>query len=1157
MAARAKFASLFVAVLFVFVSTFLAGCKDGGGHGIAALGGATTTINGQAIKGPLNGATVDFYAVNSNGTQGSKLNGTTITTDANGNYSFTPAAGTTGAVMIEVVGGSYVDELVGGNPVTVTAGKAVMSTMVGDLAAIPASVPCTPLTHIARKSAFEKMKKGTAAADAIKTAGKDIGKHFQLGADKDVTTIVPVPVDNATGISTTASADGATYGLMIAALIQQARDMVSPAAGVPIGADDMANFFDVLANDAKDGAFDGADATDLVSGGALTFTPTKTTGVAATAVAADKIQKAATGGMSTALTNMNTNFFTGARAIPAGAPISAAQITAFANSIGTVTASFSSSGEITGTVSVDTTVTSVENWTVFVVGFTATGDLDTTTANILAPASAVFPLTSSVKSSATGTYTITGVPSTKIGQNVAVVATKDIDGDGTITGDEDKERLVTVVPIAGSGSSTAPPCDRLRDNQFRVFQQQVAKVGDPAKADFSAVSGRISDTSTYGQAPIPAADADVLGNVMQAQDLAEQQFLTDMLTKRIAAGALNLTVNGVVTAITAANLATVAIPEIRKEKAKRFADFNTNIKSGMSAAAAQLLLDDGIAGFFTRVLGVQDAEFDALNAARNGAAGAVALPTTMGATVSRAIQRDNFIRDKLSEIDSVRDCLETVLNRGDADATKVIKLDLDGSLGTTDNFADVVSAMNGVKDTIQQAVDNTRAQAVFKPGADAFVLIDQAIKRAIEKFTATRPAGTGVDFKALGDPSATATAATSIIKSTAFANFVTAAVTGATSTSFIQTGKNETVVVPGGTNVTGWLKLVGQGLTDEEKGFEPNIAPPGTAPTGNQASNPAQIGAVLAAFHKNLQLMVEKAIDNDIAAFKEALAAITDTTRRAKVRRCLAQLIIVYLRHSGNKQNSGFQDQDGDGFSGAADPNDADPAVPGFQQFKDSDNDGVPDFIETQKGTDPFLATSVPAQAKDTDKDGMPDNLETFLGKDPLVANAFVDPFSIDRFSPLTAAGVLAFVAGTTKGDGIPDFVQDLDLDGFPSDMELGNGSNPLDSTSKPSGVFVGAGAGGFAPPAPGGTAPGGFVPQGFPFPPQKLRDASGVSLDKDAGGPDGLSDYLEEFLTAGTTATSYALVGTTRPGDLTKINGKDPASFATFMQTLIVGGRV
>ncbi|MBI4580484.1 MAG: hypothetical protein HY718_12325, partial [Planctomycetes bacterium] len=1017
-------ASLFVAVVFVLVSAFLAGCRKSDGPGFHPFSGGPT-ISGQAVKGPLTSATVDVYAVNSNGTQGGKVG--TTTTDASGNYSVTPTA-TSGAVMVEVVGGSYVDELTGVST-TVTAGKALMSTMVGDLAAIPASVPCTPLTHIARKSAFEKMKKGTAAADAIKTAGEDIGKHFQLPAGSDVTKIVPAPVDPATGLSTTASAGQTTYGLMIAALIQQARDMVSPAAGVPIGADDMANFFDMLANDAKDGSFDGADATDLVSGGALTFTPTKTTGVAAVAVAADKIQKAASGGMATALGNLNTGFFA-----QAGRSAGGLNLGDLANKIGAVTASFSSSGSITGTVSVDTTVTSVENWAIFVMGFTAAGDLDTTT--ILAPSGASFPLTSSVKSSATGAYTVTdasGQLAGKIGQNLAVVATKDIDTDGTITGDEDKERLVTVVPIAGSGSSTAPPCDRLRDNQFRVFQQQVKGVGDPSKVDFGSVRNRVNDASTYGQAPIATADAGIMGNVAQAQDVAEENFLTSVATTRLAAG--NVTIPGVTGSGTGGALQNngpdiiLCVGAIRKEKAKRFADFLTNVGSGMSDDAAKSLFDEAMGNFFENTLGIPPAEFDNLNAARNGAANAVDVSGLADASVKRAIQRDNFNQDKFAELDAVRDALKTVLGKDTTDIADDKILDLDPSAATTDNLNDVLNSLDKAKDALGQAVDQTRAQDVFKPGADNFVLVDQAVKRAIEKFAPT------LDFKVLG--SSSGAVATSIVKCASFTNF------DASGKTFIVKGTTDVVAFtpPGATAVqaTGWLKLVGTALADEDKGFEPNTA---------TANHPGLNAKIVATFVDNARKLVENAIGNDITAIKTVLDAVTIpgstdavaiAARKAKVKRAIARLIFNFFEHNGDKQNAGFTDNDRDGFpAGSADPDDNDPSVPGFQQFKDSDGDGVPDFIETQSGFDAFDATSLPTQAKDTDKDGHPDNVETFLGKNPLVVDQFIDIFKIDRLSPLAVAGILD--PATSKPDGIPDFVQDLDRDGFPSDMELGNG---------------------------------------------------------------------------------------------------------------------
>jgi uncharacterized protein YjdB len=66
---------------------------------------------------------------------------------------------------------------------------------------------------------------------------------------------------------------------------------------------------------------------------------------------------------------------------------------------------------------------------------------------------------------------------------------------------------------------------------------------------------------------------------------------------------------------------------------------------------------------------------------------------------------------------------------------------------------------------------------------------------------------------------------------------------------------------------------------------------------------------------------------------------------------------------------------------------------------KDSDGDGVPDYVEEEEGTDPADSCDF----KDTDEDGVPDYIEIIDGTDPNDKNSFKD----------------------TNSDGIPDYVQE------------------------------------------------------------------------------------------------------------------------------------
>jgi hypothetical protein len=129
------------------------------------------------------------------------------------------------------------------------------------------------------------------------------------------------------------------------------------------------------------------------------------------------------------------------------------------------------------------------------------------------------------------------------------------------------------------------------------------------------------------------------------------------------------------------------------------------------------------------------------------------------------------------------------------------------------------------------------------------------------------------------------------------------------------------------------------------------------------------------------------------------------------------------------------KDTDGDGVPDyveehdGTNPNDAD-------DNKDTDGDGVPDYVEEQDGTNP----NNPNDYKDTDGDGVPDYVEEKDGTDPTDKDDYND----------------------SDGDGVPDYVKekdgtnpndpsdykDSDGDGVPDYVEKNDGTNPYDKDS-------------------------------------------------------------------------------------------------------------
>ena len=106
--------------------------------------------------------------------------------------------------------------------------------------------------------------------------------------------------------------------------------------------------------------------------------------------------------------------------------------------------------------------------------------------------------------------------------------------------------------------------------------------------------------------------------------------------------------------------------------------------------------------------------------------------------------------------------------------------------------------------------------------------------------------------------------------------------------------------------------------------------------------------------------------------------------------------------------------------------------------FSDMDLDGVPDGIEMKYKTDPRDRNSYPDFRTDTDGDGLADFLEAFLdktGADSLVFKKTDEAGRRAELVKLISAGIVW---------------QDSDNDGFPDDIEMMLGFNPMDPMSNP-----------------------------------------------------------------------------------------------------------
>jgi len=236
-----------IMALGVLSATALVACGGGSsGNGPGANGsgsGTMGTISGTAIKGPVSGATVTAYAI-TNGAKGSQLGH--AQTNANGDFTMTVAA-YSGPMMLEVHGGSYTDEATGSHmnllnadqltcvvpSITITAG----STMTG--------IQVTPLTSMAQMWA-QNMAGGMTMPN-ITTANYHMGADY-LGTGVDI--VMTHPIDpTVSGSANGASIDSKNYGMMLAAMSQEAHDL-----GMTTSSSAMVT---AMMNDASDGMMNG------------------------------------------------------------------------------------------------------------------------------------------------------------------------------------------------------------------------------------------------------------------------------------------------------------------------------------------------------------------------------------------------------------------------------------------------------------------------------------------------------------------------------------------------------------------------------------------------------------------------------------------------------------------------------------------------------------------------------------------------------------------------------------------------------------------------------------------------------------------------------------------------------------------------------------
>jgi hypothetical protein len=229
----------------VVAVSLLVGCGGGGSDSSGGGPAAVTTgiLSGTATKGPVNGAAVRAFAIN-NGARGDQLG--SATTDASGNFTMTMGA-YTGPVLLQVRGGSYLDEASGVRMNMLDADEltCVVPAVTVTAGSTTAGIQVTPLTSMAQAWA-EHMAGGMTTANAT-MANSRIGAAY-VGPGADIVMMRPIDPTVA-GSANGASIESKNYGMMLAAISQVAHDL-----GMKTSSSAMVT---AMLNDASDGIMDG------------------------------------------------------------------------------------------------------------------------------------------------------------------------------------------------------------------------------------------------------------------------------------------------------------------------------------------------------------------------------------------------------------------------------------------------------------------------------------------------------------------------------------------------------------------------------------------------------------------------------------------------------------------------------------------------------------------------------------------------------------------------------------------------------------------------------------------------------------------------------------------------------------------------------------
>jgi len=194
-------------ICILTLSLFFVSCGGDGDKKSSGSGESPTTgneISGLAATGLISGGTVSVYAVTDDGQKGSLLGSATTASDG----SYTVDVGDyTGPVLVEITGGTYLDEATGETKTLDTTLRAALDSVSGDV-----TVAVTPLTEIA-----VRMAEAGNGLDAVKI--KDANELLSQLISADIISTLPADINDSTEFGA-ASDDTKNYALLLAAISQ-------------------------------------------------------------------------------------------------------------------------------------------------------------------------------------------------------------------------------------------------------------------------------------------------------------------------------------------------------------------------------------------------------------------------------------------------------------------------------------------------------------------------------------------------------------------------------------------------------------------------------------------------------------------------------------------------------------------------------------------------------------------------------------------------------------------------------------------------------------------------------------------------------------------------------------------------------------------------